>query len=295
MSNVKGDLFAPGHRACAGCGPAIAMRHILRAAGPDVIIAQATGCMEVTTTPYPETAWGVPWIHVTFENAASVASGIAEALKMKGNTHTKVIAIGGDGGSADIGFGAVSGMLERGHDVLYITYDNESYANTGVQRSGLTPMFASTTTTPAGKKIPGKMQRKKDLPFIVAAHHIPYVATASIAFIEDFENKIKKALSMKGPKYIHVLTPCVPGWGIQENKTIYYARKAVETGMWVLYEIENGKLKINVKPEKLAPVKEYLEGQKRFKHLTPEMMDEIQKFVEKEYERLVALDGMQIF
>ncbi len=292
---MKGDLFAPGHRACAGCGPAIAMRHILRASGPDVIIAQATGCMEVTTTPYPETAWGVPWIHVTFENAAAVSSGIAEALKMQKNEHTKVIAIGGDGGSADIGFGALSGMLERGHDVLYITYDNESYANTGVQRSGLTPKYASTTTTPAGKKIPGKTQRKKDLPTIAAAHHIPYVATASVAFIEDFEAKIKKALSIKGPKYIQILAPCVPGWGINENKTIYYARKAVETGMWVLYEIENGKLKINFKPDKLAPVKEYLEGQKRFKHLTESMIKEIQSEVEREYNNLVSKDGMQLF
>ena len=292
---MKGDLFAPGHRACAGCGPAIAMRHILRASGPDTIIAHATGCMEVTTTPYPETAWGVPWIHVTFENAASVASGIAEALKMQKNTHTNVIAIGGDGGSADIGFGAVSGMLERGHNVLYIVYDNESYANTGVQRSGLTPMFASTTTTPAGKVIPGKMQRKKDIPMIAAAHHIPYVATASVAFIEDFENKIKKALKLKGPKLIHIHTPCVPGWGIPENKTIYYAKKAVETGMWVLYEIEDGKLKINIKPEKLAPVNEYLDGQKRFKHLTPDLMEKIQEHVNEEYKKLVALDGMQIF
>ena len=292
---MKGDLFAPGHRACAGCGPAIAMRHILRASGPDVIIAQATGCMEVTTTPYPETAWGVPWIHVTFENAASVGSGIAEALKMQGRESTKVIAIGGDGGSADIGFGALSGMLERGHDVLYITYDNESYANTGVQRSGLTPMYASTTTTPAGSKVPGKTQRKKDLPMIAAAHHIPYVATASIAFIEDFEAKIRKALSIKGPKYIQVLAPCVPGWGIPENKTIYYARKAVETGMWVLYEIENGKLKINYKPQKLAPVKEYLDGQRRFKHLTPELIEKIQEFVKEEYEKLVSKDGMQLF
>ncbi len=292
---MKGDLFAPGHRACAGCGPAIAMRHILRASGPNVIIAQATGCMEVTTTPYPETAWRVPWIHVTFENAASVASGIAEALEMQGRTDTKVIAIGGDGGSADIGFGALSGMLERGHDVLYITYDNESYANTGVQRSGLTPQFASTTTTPAGKVVPGKEQRKKDLPMIAAAHHIPYVATASVAFIEDFEMKIKKALQIKGPKYIQILAPCVPGWGIDENKTIYYARKAVETGMWVLYEIENGKLKINYKLNKLAPVKEYLEGQKRFKHLTPEMIEQIQKSVEEEYQKLVSKDGMQLF
>ncbi len=292
---MKGDLFAPGHRACAGCGPAIAMRHILRAAGKDVIIAQATGCMEVTTTPYPETAWGVPWIHVTFENAAAVASGISAALKMQGKEKTKVIAIGGDGASADIGFGAISGMLERGNDVLYIAYDNEAYANTGVQRSGATPMYASTTTTPAGTKIPGKEQRKKDLAMIAAAHHIPYVATANVAFIEDFEKKIKKALEIEGAKFIHVLTPCVPGWGIDSSKTIEYSRLAVETGMWVLYEIENGKIKINYKPSKLKPVGDYLKGQARFKHLTPDLITDIQKKTEKHYNKLIAIDGLQIF
>ncbi len=291
---MKGDLFAPGHRACAGCGPAIIMRHILRAAGKDVIVAQATGCMEVTTTPYPETAWGVPWIHVTFENAASVASGISAAMKMQGKK-TKVIAIGGDGASADIGFGAISGMLERGDDVLYIAYDNEAYANTGVQRSGATPLYASTTTTPAGKKIPGKMQMKKDIAMIAAAHHIPYVATANLAFIEDFENKVKKALQIEGAKFIHVLAPCVPGWGIDSSKTVQYAKLAVETGMWVLYEVENGKIKINYKPSKLKPVKDYLSGQARFRHLTPELIDDIQKKTEEFYNRLIALDGTQLF
>ncbi len=240
----KESLLAPGHRACAGCGPAIAIRQLLEAAGRNTIIVEATGCMEVTTTPYPQTAWKVPWLHVAFENAAAAASGVEAAYKAmisKGlipkDKMPNIIALGGDGGTFDIGIQALSGMLERGHKVLYVCYDNEAYMNTGIQRSSATPFGAATTTSPAGKVIPGKMTRKKPIAMIAAAHDIPYVATASIAYPADFKNKVKKALSVDGPSFIHVFAPCPTGWRFGTEQTVELARLAVETGVFVLYEI----------------------------------------------------------
>jgi len=272
--------LAPGHATCAGCGAALAMRQILEATGDDIIVCMATGCIEVTTTQIPLTAWNVPWIHVTFENATSVATGVKAALDYSGNNHTQVIAIGGDGAFADIGFGALSGSLERGDDILIICYDNEAYSNTGMQRSGATPLYAATSTSPAGKVIHGKQEWKKDLPSIAAAHHIPYVATASIAYPQDLKMKIQKAMKIKGPRFIHIHATCPVGWGFDPAKSVEMARLAVQTRMWELYEIENGVKNITVETEK-KPVSEYLTKQKRFKHLTEKEIEEIQKKIDE--------------
>ncbi len=296
--NVE-SLLAPGHRACAGCGPAIAIRQLLEAAGKNTIIVEATGCMEVTTTPYPQTAWKVPWLHVAFENAAAAASGVEAAYRAmiaKGiipkDKMPNIIALAGDGGTFDIGIQALSGMLERGHKVLYVCYDNEAYMNTGIQRSSATPLGAATTTSPAGKVIPGKMTRKKPIAMIAAAHDIPYVATASIAYPADFKNKVKKALSVDGPSFIHVFAPCPTGWRFGTEQTVELARLAVETGVFVLYEItEENPLKpiITKKLKDRKPVEEYLKIQGRFRHLfkpvkRQDIIDKIQKEVDRKCE-----------
>ena len=272
-------LFKPGHTACAGCGQAIAARLVIEAAGPNTIIANSTGCLEVFTTAYPETAWAVPWIHSLFENSAAVASGIEAALKYQGKKDTtNVIAQGGDGGTADIGLQALSGMLERGQDILYVCYDNEAYMNTGVQRSGLTPFDTNTTTSPAGSASMGNPRPKKPLPEICAAHGIPYVATASAAYFQDLQRKVKKALSIKGAKYIQVHVPCPLGWRHETNLTLDVARLAVDTGLYPLVEYESGVLtgRRQIAPK---PVEEYLKVQARFKHLL-KSPDEIKKIQE---------------
>ncbi|HEC87166.1 MAG TPA: pyruvate synthase subunit beta [Thermoplasmatales archaeon] len=295
MSNPE-SLLAPGHRACAGCGPAIAIRQILEASGPNTIIVEATGCMEVTTTPYPYTAWRVPWLHVAFENAAAAASGVEaayKALRAKGaiskDKKPNIIALAGDGGTFDIGMQALSGMLERGHNVLYVCYDNEAYMNTGIQRSSATPFGAATTTSPAGKVIPGKMRRKKPIAMIAAAHDIPYVATASIGYPADLKKKVKKALEVDGPTFLHVFAPCPTGWRYGTEQTVELAKLAVETGIFVLYEItDENPLKPIVTKQlvKRKPVEEYLKTQGRFRHLfKPEkrqdIIDKIQADVDK--------------
>jgi pyruvate ferredoxin oxidoreductase beta subunit len=282
------EYLAPGHRGCAGCGNAIAVRLALKACGKDTIVVSPTGCTEVTTTPYPETAWKVPWIHVNFENAAAVASGIEAAIKVlleknRRRKKEKVLAIAGDGGTADIGLQALSGAMERGHNMVYVCIDNEAYMNTGVQRSGSTPYGASTTTSPAGKLSIGEDKEKKDLPRIIASHGVPYVATASISFPLDFMEKVKKAASAEGPSYIHVLTPCATGWGFPPEKTIELGRLAVDSGMWILYEIINGKETITYKPTVKARVKDYLGQQKRFKHLDDKTIDKIQKDIDERW------------
>ncbi|MDI6888752.1 MAG: pyruvate synthase subunit PorB [Methanocellales archaeon] len=260
-------LLAPGHRGCAGCGAAIAVHSILSATGKDVIVVSPTGCLEVISTPYPESAWEVPWIHSLFENTAAVASGVEVARRALGRKdETKVICIGGDGGTVDIGIGSLSGMLERGHDVTYICYDNEAYMNTGIQRSGSTPYDAATTTSPAGKISFGNDRPKKNTPAIAAAHGIPYVATSSIAYPADIGKKVKKAIAIKGPKYLQIHTPCPTGWGFDSNRTIEVGRLAVETALFPIYEMENGKI-TSVKKIKRKPVEEYLKVQRRFAHL----------------------------
>ncbi|MCC6066912.1 MAG: pyruvate synthase subunit beta [Pyrobaculum sp.] len=297
------ELFAPGHRMCAGCGAAIAMRWITKTIGPNAVIANATGCVEVTTTPYPETAWMHPYIHVAFENSAAVASGVEaaiKALKRKGMWDagdTKVVVIAGDGGTYDIGLQSLSGMLERRHGVLYILYDNEAYMNTGIQRSGSTPKYAWTTTTPVGTAVKGKIQWKKDIMGIVTAHRVPYAATASVAYILDMVNKIKTALEYteEGPTFLHIYAPCVPGWRYPENKTVEIARLAVETGYFPLYEWDHGKLKLNppsnnhLDKSKRKPLKEYLKLQGRFAHLTEQEIAEIEKEIDAYWEYLGKL------
>ncbi|MFB3918746.1 pyruvate:ferredoxin oxidoreductae, beta subunit [Candidatus Velamenicoccus archaeovorus] len=260
-------LFKPGHTACAGCGQAIAARLVIDAAGKNTMIANNTGCLEVFSTKYPESAWCVPWIHSLFENCAAVASGVESGLKYLGKKDAiNVIAQGGDGGTADIGLQALSGMLERGHDVLYVCYDNEAYMNTGIQRSGLTPTTSNTTTTPPGSASFGNPRPKKPMPDIAAAHGIPYVATASVGYPQDIQKKVKKALSIKGPKYIQIHVPCPLGWRHESSQTSEVAKLAVETGLYPIFEYENGQLV----PRKIAsvkPVEEYLKIQGRFKHL----------------------------
>ncbi|HDO19884.1 MAG TPA: pyruvate synthase subunit beta [Thermoplasmatales archaeon] len=302
MSNPE-SLLAPGHRACAGCGPAIAIRQILEVAGRNTIVVEATGCMEVTTTPYPQTAWKIPWLHVAFENAAAAASGVEaayKALRAKGaipeDKKPNIIALAGDGGTFDIGIQALSGMLERGHKVLYVCYDNEAYMNTGIQRSSATPLGAATTTSPAGKVIPGKMTRKKPIAMIAAAHDIPYVATASIAYPADLKMKVKKALSVDGPSFLHVFAPCPTGWRFGTEQTVELARLAVETGVFVLYEItDENPLKpiITKRLKDRKPVEEYLKIQGRFRHLfKPEKKQDIIDQIQQEIDRKCKLFGV---
>ena len=259
--------FLPGHRACAGCAQAAAVRLIMEVAAPKCVVANATGCLEVFSTPHPESAWGVPWVHSLFENTAAVAAGLEAALKYQGKLDDiRVLAFGGDGATLDIGFGALSGMFERGHDVAYFCMDNEAYMNTGVQRSGATPFGASTTTSPAGRESFGKERPKKDLPGIAAAHGIPYVATASMSIFSDLRRKTKKALETRGPKYVQVHVPCPPGWGYDEKNTVEMGRLAVDCGLYPLVEWENGEV-VRVRKIKPIPVEEYLKPQRRFRHL----------------------------
>lgn len=287
------ELLAPGTRTCAGCGAAVAVRMVLRAiqkeVGKNFIVCNATGCLEVATTPYPETSWRIPWIHVAFENVSAVASGVNAAYEnISENNKTekpKIIAIGGDGSTFDIGFGSLSGMLERNDDVLYICYDNEAYMNTGVQQSGATPKFANTTTTPSGKAIPGNLQRKKNLVEIAAAHNV-YAASTTIYNFRDLENKVRKALKIKGAKYIQIFASCPTGWRIPEKDAIKITKLAIETGIYKVFEIENGKFNLNYKPAKRKKVEEYLKMQGRFRHLTQQQIDEIQDGIDKEWQEL---------
>ena len=268
LEKYEKTLFTPGHRACPGCGASIAVRAILEATGPEVIVVSPTGCLETFTAQYPYSPWGVPWLHVLFENAGAVASGVEAALKKRGLADkVHVIIIGGDGGTLDIGLGALSGMLERGHNITYICYDNEAYMNTGVQRSSATPFGASTMTSPAGSQSWGKEQNKKNLPAIALAHGIPYVAAASIAYPKDLTRKVKTALAIKGPKYLDVHSPCPIGWGFDAARTIEIARLAVQTGLVPLYEVYQGQPPKARRVPKRVPVTEYLRAQKRFRHL----------------------------
>ena len=225
------DLFLSGHRGCPGCGMALAVRHILKATGPNVIVVTPTGCLETISSPYGYSAWGVPWIHHLFENGPSVATGVVGALKAQGRSDTRVLIIGGDGSTFDIGFGALSGMLERGDDVLYLCTDNAAYGNTGGQRSGATPIKAATTTHPAGACSMGKTEHKKDLPAIIAAHGVPYVATASIAYLKDLEKKVKKAMEFCGPRYIQIDQPCTSVWGFPTNMSMEIGRLGINSGL----------------------------------------------------------------
>jgi len=291
------EYFAPGHRACQGCAEALAVRLIAKALGRNVVIASATGCMEIVSSPFPFTSWRVPWFHVAFENSAAVASGIESGLKIlmrKGRIPSKkIVTLGmaGDGGTADIGLQALSGALERGHDMIYICTDNEAYMNTGIQRSSSTPFGAATTTSPAGKVKMGQMTWKKNMAAIAAAHNIPYVATACPSYPIDLVQKVKKAAAIEGPAYLHILSVCPTGWRSTPENSIKLGRLAVETGVFPLYEIERGQYRLNVDFPKLRPLKEYTKLQGRFRHLSDEMLQEIEKRVHQEYEQLKARAG----
>jgi pyruvate ferredoxin oxidoreductase beta subunit len=283
------DLLCQGPSNCAGCPMAIALRSILNATGKDVIISNATSCSEIATSQYPTTAWGVPYIHVAFETAASVASGIEAALKKLGKK-TKVVALAGDGGTYDIGLQALSGMVDRGHDVLYICYDNECYANTGIQRSSATPYAAWTTTSPSGRMSIGNETFKKPVAEMMAVQGAVYVATSSVGYPKDIEQKIKKALSIKGPKFIVIHAPCPLAWRFSIGETVKIARLAVETGLWVLYEIEHGRLRVTKEPSG-KKVEEYLKAQGRFKHITEKEIAAIQKHVDNDWKKYKALQN----
>jgi pyruvate ferredoxin oxidoreductase beta subunit len=290
----KFDGLAPGHRACIGCGEALAVRIARKAMGPNIIIANATGCMEVISSQLPATGWDVPWIHTLFENNSAVASGIESALKVlerKGKVPargTKVVAMGGDGATSDIGFQALSGALERGHDFLYLMFDNEAYMNTGIQRSSATPWGASTTTSPAGKKSIGQKTQKKNMAAIVAAHEIPYVATACPSYPFDMMEKVKKGLAVNGPAFINVFSVCPTGWRSAVDLSVRLGRLAVQTGVFPLYEVVNGKYKITVEPSPMRPVQDYLKLQGRFRHLSENDVKEIQERTIHEYNMLKA-------
>lgn len=271
-SQDRSNSLTCGHRACQGCGEALGARYAIdaamRAAGNQLIAVNATGCLEVFTTPYPETSWQMPWLHSLFGNAAAVATGVAAAMRVTGRPQVRTVAQGGDGGTTDIGFGCLSGMFERNDDVLYICYDNEGYMNTGVQRSSATPPGARTATTPALGPEPGNVfGTGKFVPKIAVAHDIPYVATASVADLHDLEAKVTKAMAFRGARYIQINVPCPLGWGAASHDTIRLARLAIETGLFPIFEAEYGRVTNVRKIRKARPVSEYLKLQRRYAHL----------------------------
>ena len=283
---TRTNSLTSGHRACQGCGEALGARYALDAAmaatDGKIVAVNATGCLEVFSTPYPETSWRLPWLHSLFGNAAAVATGVAAALRAQGKSDIRVIAQGGDGGTVDIGFGPLSGMFERNDDVLYICYDNEAYMNTGVQRSGATPPAARTNTTHAVGENPGaSFSQGKNLPVIAMAHGIPYVATASVADLHDLETKVKKAMTFHGARYLHILVPCPLGWGSRSEETIHLARMATESGLFPVSEAEYGEVISSKKIRRQVAVVDYLKPQKRFAHLfgakgRPDLLELIQ-------------------
>ena len=306
---AKPDLFLSGHRACAGCGPASVLRLIMKATRGPTIVTEATGCMEVVSSIYPFTSWGVPWLHTAFETSAANASGIEAALKImkrKGKIkqdHVDVIAFAGDGGTYDIGIQALSGAVERGHDFLFVLYDNEAYMNTGIQRSGGTPHGAATTTSPAGSVVPGKLEYKKPIAEIMLAHEMEYVATASPYYWRDLLVKVRKGLEVEGPSFLHVFAPCPRGWRSDPAKTMEYSKLAVESCVFPVWEAVNGKHILST-PSKLialAPLKkksvaDYLKGQGRFRHLfkpqNKHVLDDVQRVTDERWERLLVKCGM---
>ncbi len=293
------ELFSHGHRACAGCGEALAVRQIMLAAqltGVPVVTAMATGCLEIFSSIYPHSAWQVPMIHTAFETAASTASGIEAAyrfLRRTGrlNEDIRIIAFAGDGGTYDIGLQALSGALERRHRFLYVCTNNEAYMNTGIQRSSATPYGADTTTSPAGKVIPGKKQHRKDIMEIVIAHKPAYAAQTTVFFWRDLVMKVEKALNADGPSFLNVLVPCPLGWRHLPGQTVKLSKLAADTCYWPIYEFENGAYKINYKPQNKLPVEEFLKPQGRFRHLFSdprgaEVIAELQRYVDEEWQLL---------
>lgn len=297
----KGRVLSPGHRACAGCTFPIILRQVLAAADTPLVCGAATGCMEVTTTIFPYTAWETPFIHSAFENAAATVSGVEAAyksLKRQGkiDKEIKFIAFGGDGGTYDIGLQSLSGAMERGHNMLYVCYNNEAYMNTGIQRSGATPQGAETTTSPVGKAKAGKLQARKDLSAIMVAHHIPFVAQAAPSNWNDLVTKVQKALAVDGPAFINVLMPCRLGWAYQPQYGMQLAREAVSSCYWPLYEVVDGKYKINVKPKEKTPVADFLKKQTKYRHMfrpgNEHMIQALQDEIDARWEELNKLAEM---
>ncbi len=302
----KPSRFTAGHRMCAGCGAPATARMILRALHPEdhAVIAGATGCMEVSTFMYPYTSWTDSFIHTAFECAGSTLSGVEAAyksMKKQGKLdeykNTKFIAFGGDGGTYDIGLQALSGAMERGHDMVYVCYDNGAYMNTGIQRSSATPKFADTTTTPAGSVIPGKMQSRKDLASIMVGHHLPYVAqTIAIGNFSDLYTKAEKAIYTEGPCFLNTLAPCPRGWGYNTEDLMQINKLAIDTCYWPLYEVENGVYHVTYKPANKLPIEEFLRPQKRFKHMFKPgnewMIKEFQDEVDRRWQELLDLEAM---
>jgi pyruvate ferredoxin oxidoreductase beta subunit len=294
----RSNTLTSGHRACQGCGEALGARYALdaamRATGDNVIAANATGCLEVFSTPYPESSWQLPWIHSLFGNAPAVATGIAAALKAKGRSDVRVVGQGGDGGTVDIGFGCLSGMFERNDDVLFICYDNEAYMNTGVQRSGATPPAARTATTQAVGDDPGNVfGQGKNMPLIAMAHEIPYVATATIADLHDLEAKVERAMELRGARYLHVLVTCPLGWGSAAHDSIRIARLAVESGLFPVFEAEHGEV-VGVSPiRRRVPVEDYLRPQRRYAHLfAPAERRDVIDRIQERADRAIARFGL---
>ncbi len=297
----RSNSLTSGHRACQGCGEALGARYAMdtamRAAGNRVVAVNATGCLEVFSTPYPESSWQIAWIHSLFGNAPAVATGVAAALRAKGRNDVRVLAQGGDGGTVDIGFGCLSGMFERNDDVLYICYDNEAYMNTGVQRSGSTPAKARTATTPIVGKSPGNVfGQGKNAPLIAMAHDIPYVATASVADLHDLEAKVNRAMEIHGARYVHVHVPCPLGWGSQPCDTVKLARLAVESGLFPLFQAEHGAVTDITPIRRKVPVEAYLRPQRRFAHLfrdppDTESLAAIQAVADRNIQRFDLLGG----
>ncbi len=297
------DRLVAGHGMCLGCGIPLIFKVVLRATEDPMVIANATGCLEVCTTIFPRTSWNVTWVHSAFENAAATIAGVEamyKALKRKGripkDKTIKFLGTGGDGGTYDIGLQALSGTMERGHDVVYLCYDNNAYANTGGQRSSATPLGASATTSPAGTQSPGKLQWRKDLTKILTAHNIPYVAQASPSRWQDLYNKAKKAFEVEGPAFLNVLCLCPTEWKYDESKGVELAKTAVDTCVWPLYEVEDGKYKLNYKPKEKKSVLEWIKPQGRFRHLFKEenawVLEEFQKKVDEEWEELNRLAAL---
>lgn len=296
----KDTRLASGHGLCGGCAAPIVVKTVLSATDKPIVASNATGCVEVSTSIYPSTAWGVPWIHSAFENAAATISGVEAAyqsLKKQGKIKEdiKFVSFGGDGGTYDIGLQSLSGALERGHDFLYVCYDNEAYMNTGNQRSGSTPFGAATTTAPAGKKIPGKPEWKKDLMKIVVAHNIPYAAQASVGNWLDLAKKAEKAFEHEGPKFLLVYSPCTTLWGFPNQSAVDIAKILTDTGAWPLYEVEDGIYKLNYKPKERRPISDYLKTQRRFKHLLKPgnegLVKKIQDHVDMRWDEILRLCG----
>lgn len=296
----KGKVLAPGHRACAGCTFPIILRQVLAASDTPLICGSATGCMEVTTTIFPFTSWETPFIHSAFENSAATVSGVEAAYKSlkrqgKYDKEVKFIAFGGDGGTYDIGLQSLSGAMERGHNMVYICYNNEAYMNTGIQRSGATPLAAETTTSPVGKAKQGKQQNRKDLTEIMVAHNIPYAAQASPSHWNDLVTKVQKALAVDGPAFINVLMPCRLGWAFQPQFGMKIARDAINACYWPLYEVENGVYKINIKPKEKLPIADFLKQQTKFRHLfkpgNEAVLEAIQAEVDARWEKLLKREA----